>query len=272
MQTPFDERRNNFDMIRVLLAMLVLFSHSYPLGVGSDAGDPINLLTHGQANGGAIAVDLFFVISGFLITASYERSKSILDYLKKRAARIYPGFLFAMAIDMLLVLPLGGGHLAGSSSPARVLNAVTQTLRLQEPRYAGAFPANPYPGVVNGSTWSIQYEFWCYLGVVLLGVTAALRSRSILLLLFLLSIASSTLWSIENWHLSGGILGRIFGYPPFWARLLPMYLAGVVFYRFRSHLSIKLHWILMASALLAAGALVPMPGLSHSRSPELTSR
>lgn len=66
MQTPFDQRGNNFDIIRMALAVLVIFSHSYPLGTGSELREPFNLLTRYQATGGHIAVDLFFIISGFL--------------------------------------------------------------------------------------------------------------------------------------------------------------------------------------------------------------
>ena len=75
MQTAFDQRENNFDFIRMTLAVLVIFSHSYPLGTGSETAEPFNGITRHQATGGHIAVDLFFIISGFLITASYERSK-----------------------------------------------------------------------------------------------------------------------------------------------------------------------------------------------------
>jgi peptidoglycan/LPS O-acetylase OafA/YrhL len=77
MQTSFDQRDNNFDFIRLFLAVLVIFSHSYPLGTGSEVAEPFNVLTRHQVTGGHIAVDLFFVISGFLITASFERSTSI---------------------------------------------------------------------------------------------------------------------------------------------------------------------------------------------------
>jgi peptidoglycan/LPS O-acetylase OafA/YrhL len=70
MQTPFDQRENNFDSIRMALAVLVIFSHSYPLGTGSEIREPLVLLTHKQVTAGHMAVDLFFIISGFLITAS----------------------------------------------------------------------------------------------------------------------------------------------------------------------------------------------------------
>lgn len=257
MQTPFDQRDNNFDFIRLALAILVIFSHSYPLGTGSELVEPFNFMTRHQVTGGHIAVDLFFIISGFLITASYERSGNITAYMKKRIFRIYPGFVVTMLFSLLVVLPLSGGYLPKSSGVSRVWDFVTQTVRLQEFHNAGSFAWNPIPGVVNGSLWSIQYEFWCYIGVALLGVSGVLRSNRMLLGLFYCSILTSYLFAIFEWTPGGKLLGVIFGYPPIWARLLPMYLAGMVFYRLRAHLSLKIIWIVVACGMLMVAAFLP---------------
>ena len=40
----------------------------------------------------------------------------------------------------------------------------------------------------------------------------------------------SFLFALKGWTPGGRFLGPIFGYPPFWARLLPMYLAGALFF------------------------------------------
>ena len=196
-------------------------------------------------------------MSAFLITASLERSKSTLDYLKKRALRIYPAFLVSTVFAFAVALPLSGGRLAGTSTPDQIANFVSRTLQLQSFAYQGAFQHNPYPGVLNGSIWSIPYEFWCYLGLLALGFSGVLRRRTPLALLFAASILIGVLFSIFQWKLSGGFVGRIFGYPPFWARLLPMYLAGVVAYRFRASLQLRRTWIVAATGLLLAAATLP---------------
>jgi peptidoglycan/LPS O-acetylase OafA/YrhL len=257
MQTLFDHRENNFDFIRMMLAVLVIFSHSYPLGTGSEVREPFVIMTHGQVTGGHFAVDLFFIISGFLITASFERSKTVWSYLKKRICRIYPGFIVAMLLCAVLALPAGGGHLSAPTPALRVLDFIRQTVQLREFSYAGAFAANPMPNAVNGSIWSIPYEFWCYIGVIVLGVIGMLRSGRALLGLFLVSIAISLVFAVLDLKPGGKILGRIFGYPPFWARLLPMYLAGVVFYRFRHRISLKAGWIALGLAGLVLAAVLP---------------
>lgn len=59
--------------------------------------DPLQILSGLQLTLGRLGVMIFFVISGFLVTMSYEKSKSNMDYLKKRCLRLFPG-LFAFTI------------------------------------------------------------------------------------------------------------------------------------------------------------------------------
>lgn len=257
MQTPFDQRENNFDFIRMFLAVLVIFSHSYPLGTGSESLEPVNRLTRYQVTGGHMAVDLFFIISGFLITASYERSPTVGSYLKKRFFRIYPAFIVAMVVCAVIFVPLSGGNLGGPHASIHLIDFVLETAQLQQFHVQGVFPHNPVAGVMDGSVWSIPFEFWCYVGVMLLGLSGLLRSNAFLIALFFITLGVGVLFSVYGWIIGGKILGVIFGYPVFWARLLPMYLAGIVAYRLRAHLRMTRSWILGACGLLIAAGLLP---------------
>jgi peptidoglycan/LPS O-acetylase OafA/YrhL len=243
---------NNFDALRLGLAVLVIYSHSYALGLGSEATEPLSRLTRGQMSFGALAVDLFFVLSGYLITASAERS-SLGSYLSKRARRIYPAFLVNAVISVLVVAPLAHAILV---SPA-VANFAEETLRLREFEYANAFLGNPYPGPINGSLWSIQYECWCYLGVAALAALGLLRRRWLLLASFVVSVGISVVWQVRGIILGGKVLGRILGSPQLWARMLPLYLAGVVAYLFRDQLKLHARGAIAALVLLAAACFVP---------------
>lgn len=251
------QQPNNFDFLRLALAVLVLYSHCYPLGTGSEAREPIYRLTHGQMTGGAVAVDLFFVMSGFLITASAERSRNLGSYFRKRFARIYPAFLVAAAVDLLVVLPLSGGSLWPGPAWRRAGDVVLQTLRLREFDYAGAFAGTPYPGAMNGSLWSVQFEFWCYVGVALLLVSGLLRRRLVLLALFLGSVAVSVMFQLHGWIFGGKWLGVLLGSPQLWARLLPLYLAGVVFYLWRDRIRMSTAGVVVAVGLLLAACRLP---------------
>lgn len=238
---------NNLDFIRLFLAVLVIFSHSFPLGTGSEAFEPFNVLTRGQTTGGAIAVNLFFVISGFLITQSFERSRNVFSFLSKRVRRIYPGFI---VLALLTALFLFHGYVSA-------FDWLVQTLRLEEFHHQPIFVSNPFPGTVNGSLWSISYEFWCYIGVALLGITGFLWRGRFLVGVFSLSLLISLLFRVYPWHPGGGILGVVFGYPPFWARLLPLYLVGVVFYRFRERIPLNIVGALLAVIALGISAVLP---------------
>jgi len=250
--SQWDSRGNNFDFMRLSLAVLVIYSHAFALGLGSEAAEPFARLTHGQVTGGAIAVDAFFIMSGFLIAASAQRSRGVGAFLKKRFARIYPAFVVAALLSVLLVLPFSGGGFVYNSGLARTGDFIERTLRLIEFSYTGVFPMNPMPGVINGSTWSIAYEFWCYIGVAILLVAGILRRRAVVLTLFLASWIVSFLFRYYGWILGGKQLGLVVGPPQIWARMLPLYLAGVVFYLFRDRIPLR-----GSIAAIAALCLIP---------------
>jgi peptidoglycan/LPS O-acetylase OafA/YrhL len=95
------ERDNNFKLIRVAAALAVLVTHSFVLATGDRDAEPLNDslgLTLGD-----IAVDVFFVTSGFLVTASLLRRERTLDYLRARALRVYPA-LWAMLLVVVFAL------------------------------------------------------------------------------------------------------------------------------------------------------------------------
>lgn len=244
----WDRRTNNFDFLRLALAVLVIFSHSYPLGLGSERDEPMMRWTHGQITGGGVAVDLFFVMSGFLISASASRSRGVLEFMRKRVARIYPAFVVAAVLTAAVVVRVAGGHWTG------VGNFLAQTLRLREFGYAGAFAGNAYPGAINGSVWSVQYEFWCYVGVAGLLAAGLLRRRGVVLGMFGAALLVSVGFAVRGWVFGGKWAGVVLGSPQLWARLLPLYLAGVVFYLFRERI--------LLSGWVAAGAAGAMVGAS----------
>ena len=80
-------KTNNFDFVRFILASLVLYSHSYILFYGPNSieleNEFIHYMTGGLIDGGAIAVNLFFVVSGFLITISWFNTKSHIHFIIK---------------------------------------------------------------------------------------------------------------------------------------------------------------------------------------------
>src|ERR1051325_8876378 len=134
VHTP-DLNRNNFDVIRFSLASLVIFSHSFALLSGSNATDPLHRLTRGQISLGELAVDGFFILSGFLVTHSWTKTPALGAFLLKRASRIYPGFLVVTILTVVLLFPVAF-HLPFGTVPNGVLGreaASLVTLRAVEP-------------------------------------------------------------------------------------------------------------------------------------------
>jgi peptidoglycan/LPS O-acetylase OafA/YrhL len=232
------------DFMRFALATLVIFSHSYALLAGGDHTEPLYRLSRGQITWGGLAVDAFFILSGYLITQSWLRSDGFADYLKKRVLRIYPAFAVAVAFGVLVVAPLT----ASDTLVIDPLSWLAGTLNLQGYSPYGVLADNPIAGQLNGSLWSISYEFWCYVGIAALGASAFLARRQTMLGLLVVSVGVSLLFIVNDLRPGGGVFGVVFGYPPFWARLLPYYLAGSVFYLYRDHLPLR--WPIAAVALI----------------------
>lgn len=90
---PGTARSNNFDAIRLAMALLVVWSHSFAIHLGNESQEWIYRFTDGTVTAGTVGVMVFFMISGFLITQSYERSSSLRSYALKRIRRIYPGYM-----------------------------------------------------------------------------------------------------------------------------------------------------------------------------------
>lgn len=241
---------NNFDVLRFLFASLVVFSHSYPLGEGHELREPLRKLT-GQTTLGGLSVYCFFIISGFLIAASWERRKTVGQFLKKRVLRIYPGFIIANAVGVFLVAPMAADSAIGNALVS-LQQFAWDCMRLQGTQLSDTLFSQNHLHAVNGSIWSIAYEFWCYIGVIILGLMPLFHRRSFVLGLFVASLAVAFIF--PTYHLEwfgGGILGKIFGYPFFWALLLPNYLAGVVAWRYRDKLVVSDRVAMMSAIALA---------------------
>src|SRR4051812_3311244 len=89
---------NHFDLLRLALSVLVLYSHSF-LMAGYEAAEPLKAVTAGQHSLGMLAVDAFFAVSGFLVTRSWVRSPGV-PFVRNRLLRIYPAFWVATAVSV----------------------------------------------------------------------------------------------------------------------------------------------------------------------------
>ncbi|TNM65682.1 acyltransferase [Aliirhizobium smilacinae] len=115
--------KNKFNLVRFVFATTVILTHSYVIYDGHADRDILHRLT-GSLSLGEIAVDGFFIVSGFLITGSYLQSKSALHYFQKRVLRIYPAYLVCYLICITLVASFSGATpTAASNIPGIVAKA-----------------------------------------------------------------------------------------------------------------------------------------------------
>jgi len=227
---------NNFDMIRLAMALLVIWSHSWALYSNSEHLEPLSRATNGIYNAGNIGVWVFFIISGFLVTASFERSRSLGSYIGKRIRRIYPAYLVATSICAFLITPIfaPAGFLLTPAEAARTIG-LNLLLDNHFPVFR-LFADNPM-ATVNGSLWSIKFEFLCYLGASLVGLVALARQRWAILLVYVVIVAIWC-WLDLTGRKPGQnqIIFAVIGWPYRWFWVLPNFLAGALAYLHRESL------------------------------------
>ena len=157
-------RENNFNLLRLGAAMMVLISHSYALATGQTVLEPLRWLPGFSL--GALAVDVFFVASGFLVTGSLLQRRSLLEFCAARALRIFPGLWVALLLSIVVI-----GVWFTSLNPTTFFSdwqtwryLLKNAILIHGVSYdlPGAFIDVPYAGAVNGSLWTLPQELLMY--------------------------------------------------------------------------------------------------------------
>ena len=171
-----DPRNNSLNFLRLVFALLVIESHAWPLGgFGSDP-------QFCGATLGAWAVGGFFAISGYLITSSRQRT-AFPNFLVRRVLRIYPAYVVCLMLVAFVFAPLsttlGRGSIHWGSACAYVFRNIF--LKNEQNGIDNTLGTLPYPGVWNGSLWTLFYEFACYLlvGAAIFTLNARIQRYSI---------------------------------------------------------------------------------------------
>jgi peptidoglycan/LPS O-acetylase OafA/YrhL len=174
-------RDNHLNLIRLLAALGVLAGHAWPLTLGRGATEPLSDLL--GVSLGTTCVYVFFSLSGFLVSRSFERQARVRDWIRARAYRLVPGLFVVLLLSVGVLGPLltalpAGAYLARRETWTYL--PVNQVMVLQQHGLPGVFETNPFRGVVNGSLWTLRYEVLCYLGVLGAGLLGAFRRRGLL--------------------------------------------------------------------------------------------
>ena len=169
---------NNFDLIRIFAASQVMVQHSC---LHLEVPIPFWLSVIENFQG----VPMFFVISGFLISSSYERNNNLKNYFTNRVLRIYPGLWACVLLTIITAAVFGGINFFNMHTPVWLVSQMTGVI--YTPQFLSGYGFGSY----NGSLWTIPIElqFYIVLPVIYLLVSKFIKKNAaifILLLLFIL--------------------------------------------------------------------------------------
>jgi len=175
---------NSFDALRLVLALVVVYSHSF--AVGGFGNEWTLHYIKGQTTGGSAAVLGFFGISGYLVTKSFCNRPEWRVFIKRRLFRILPGFYFSLFVVSFILSPLIFFFKGDAGSSWRLKEAFdfiwqNALVVIRKWSVGSAVEGLPYNEAINGSLWSLFPEISCYAAVLALGALGFLRKRPELL-------------------------------------------------------------------------------------------
>lgn len=245
--------KNNFDLLRLLFAGTVCLVHAYQLSGFQQLAPIIRFLSSG------VAVEAFFVVSGFLIFMSCERSASLASYADKRIRRIYPAYFAVVmlcAIGLVTVSTKSAGDYFSVAWIKYVL-ANLAFLNFLQPSLPGVFDSNTLTAV-NGALWTLKIEVMFYFSVpVFVWLIRRFSPLPVLALTYCASLAYAAFFAELAARTGSGMYLEL-------GRQLPgqlsYFMAGAFFYYFLP-LFERYSWYFLAAAVLAFSAAGHFPFL-----------
>ena len=192
-----------------------LFGHSPPL----DWGFPY----------GHLGVHLFFIISGFVIFLTLQRTKKPLDFVVSRLARLYPAYWAAVLLTFAAVAWFG--------LPNREVTPGQMVVNLSMLQSFVGVPA------VDGVYWSLRIELTFYFWIFLLFFFGKIEKILPVAWFWLACMTIGSLFTWGKWAFIEALLLWNFGY---------LFIAGIGFYHiFQGKRSLQIHALILACLLPA---------------------
>ncbi len=152
-------RVNNFDLIRLVAAFQVVLVHGIDHFGLQNKVNPSIWFWMTVFPG----VPIFFVISGFLISRSLERSHDTMHYAINRLLRIYPALYVCFFVTIVTLL-VASPHLILSAKAHEFAGWCFAQLTVAQ-FFNPSFLRSYGVGVINGSLWTIPVELQFYLAL-----------------------------------------------------------------------------------------------------------
>lgn len=241
---------NNFQLIRLIAACAVLFGHCYALlKLPEPLADQLGMSI------GGIAVDLFFISSGFLVCGSLLTKKNARDYLLARTLRIYPALIVVTLITVLLLGPsftsLPVLQYFSQRETYTFLVKCSTVLGGVAFYLPGVFADNPYPNAVNGSLWSMVYEVKMYLLLLILWLACRKRNnaQNHLITYVILAVVAIACSAVIFRRLDGLEESRVM-------RFSFMFFSGAAYWLLKEKIRLRFTYFLFCCSILISAAYV----------------
>jgi peptidoglycan/LPS O-acetylase OafA/YrhL len=231
----------------------VLFAHSFALtGNGGAYVSGMIYKIFRVPDFGGFGVNIFFILSGFLIMMSYDRcalnKNGDAKYLKNRALRILPALYATLLLSSLVYGPLLTTfdlprYFSDKDFWLYLCNVTLLPLNFFQV-LPGVFPNNPYTSAINGSLWTITVETAFYIMILLIGIIKQHKNKTLILAGFAFTTIIYALADTETFITNRYILLT--------SRLLIPFVLGMLAYMYRDkiRLNVKLAVISLAGLLL----------------------
>lgn len=216
---------NFFTPLRLLFATLVVVGHTFSVALRDANAEPHVFFIYTFSY---LAVNLFFVASGFLVTKSMLYRKQKAEFTSARFLRIYPGLFVHVLFVMFVIGPIGTSLplLEFMTNPQFFLQPVfVLTFFETNMIMPGMFESNADP-VGSAPLWTLRYEILAYIGTLLAFSLGFMKQRWMLLAQFVLPTLAwiaaistgfydnipATFQSLLRFGVAYGLGAAIFGY------------------------------------------------------------
>lgn len=228
-----DGHDNFFTPLRMFFALMVVVGHSYIVALRDPSAEPF-LFFHYKPS--YLAVNLFFIASGFLVSKSMLYRENISDYTSARALRIFPALFAHVLFVMFIMGPfVTEKPLLEFFTDPQFFTQPLQVLSFYETNMVlpGALLTNDEP-IASAALWTLRYEVLAYIGTALAFSLGLMRRNWMLLAQF---VGFSLLWMGTQ---ATGIYGELPATIQAILRFGICYGLGAAIYAYRDQLSFNI--------------------------------